>query len=396
MENSINFIHPLNTIKSSTDGKLYKKAVDKWEEISNILYKSEKYLPSNNLGNNGDYYAYYNRQYNYIIYSEDFSKPIWNKTGCKINYESSVKFPINNSYKLIASEKFEKHNLDYRFYNDLKQTYTFSIYIRKNEISNVALSLSDKDDTYGEIIKVNLLDNTFTVSDYGNTNDISENTGNIEIINKNVVRIWVSAQFKTTLILKATIKLLNDKGEEEFLPLDDSDGLFINAAQLVKSSQPENYVISNGEIVDFPSLINLYIKINDNWVIADSTLYYLSSKPKSTIGNEGDVACVDSLIKLSPAILAGDGSNINLADSTYGALYYSKSDDKWYVKAKKGVYSLEIKNPSPDYYGVAMAISLNQQSYQTYYNNGKFSHRLGFNTGGSYNFWANNLRKSRL
>ena len=74
MENSINFLHPIDTIKSSSDGKLFKKDGDIWDEIDSILYKSEKRMPTDDLGNVGDYFARYLRRYNYFLYSEDFSQ----------------------------------------------------------------------------------------------------------------------------------------------------------------------------------------------------------------------------------------------------------------------------------------------------------------------------------
>ena len=61
MEKSIIYIHPMDTITTSTDGKLYKKVDGEWVEIKNTLYKSEKKYPSNQ-GVNGDYYAKYLRK----------------------------------------------------------------------------------------------------------------------------------------------------------------------------------------------------------------------------------------------------------------------------------------------------------------------------------------------
>ena len=94
MENSINFLHPLDTIKSSTDGKLFRKNSNKWEEVDGILYKSEKKLPTSEIGNNGDFYAKYYRKYNYFLYSEDFTQNAWNKNHCNLNKESTIVFPI--------------------------------------------------------------------------------------------------------------------------------------------------------------------------------------------------------------------------------------------------------------------------------------------------------------
>lgn len=63
---------------------------------------------------------------------------------------------------------------------------------------------------------------------------------------------------------------------------------------------------------------------------------------------------------------------------------------------KKGDYSLVFVNPKPNYSGAALAITLNQQIYQTYERYGRPSHFKGFNTGGNYNFWIKNAKHSRL
>ena len=103
MENSINILHPIDTIKSSYDGKLFQKIDEKWVETNNILYKSEYKYPTNDVGNDGDFYAKYYRKYNYILYFySDLpkNKIILPKKGVRKVYETPSKyFDINMKTK---------------------------------------------------------------------------------------------------------------------------------------------------------------------------------------------------------------------------------------------------------------------------------------------------------
>lgn len=395
MENSINFLHPIDTIKSSTDGKLYKKEDNEWIEISNILYKSEKKLPDDNLGENGDYYAKYYRKYNYFLYSEDFSQKVWNKNNCDVNKEPTLLFPYNQSTKLTASETLSEHSLEYLFYNKLRTTYTFSLYVHRNEIRNIALVLAEQDEKYGYTLKVNLLNNTFESSTFGDTEGISNTNANIEALDNNVVRIWITAKFNTALILKAAIKLLDNDNNEVFKPDNKTYGLFINGAQLVESTEPEEYILSNGKYATALILKNLYTKNEDKWEITNNKVFFLNKLPTKSVGTNGDISCIDALIELSPVVMFGDSKNINRWKRPVGTMFYNKHKDKWYVKTKRGDYSLEFVKPKPDYHAAAIAISLNQQIYQTYDKYGRVSHFKGFNTGGNYNFWIRNTGKTR-
>ena len=395
MENSINFLHPIDMLKSSTDGKLYKKIENSWKEISNVLYKSEKKLPTPELGNKGDYYAKYYRKYNFFLYSEDFTQNAWNKVNCNLNKESTIMFPYNASTKLTATTEVSQHGLEYLFYNELRTPYTFSLYVRKNEIRHISLILSEQDDNYGYRMKANLINNTVSHEQFGETSDISNGSANIEEIDENVVRIWVTAQFKTTLILKASIKLLDEDENYEFSVPNETYGLFINGAQLVQSLKPESYILSNGKYATALMLEDLYCK-NESWEKTGKKVIYLNNGLNNSYGDDGDIACLDAIITFKPLILAGSSDNINRWHRPVGTLHYNKNKDKWYVTTKRGDYSLEFLKPKPRYKEAAMAISLNQQIYQTYDRYGRSSLFKGFNTGGNYNFWIRNSGKTRL
>ena len=395
MENAINFIHSDDMLLTSSDGKLYKKSDNTWKEINNILYKSEFHTPSSGIGNNGDYYAKYYRKYNFFLYSEDFTQNAWNKVHCHLNKETTINFPYNSVTKITVTNENTEHGLDYLFYNELKTPYTFSIYVQKNEIQYISLSLSDQDNEYGYRLKANLINNTIKKESYGSTTDISNMSANIEKINDNVSRIWVTAQFKTTLILKASIRLLDDNENFIFSVPNETYGLFINGAQLVQSLKPEKYIYSNGQYANVLLLENLYLKSNNTWKVISNKLIYLNNLD-NMLGENDDIACVEAILKLKPLILAGSSDNINRWHRPIGTLHYNKNKDKWYVTTKKGDYALQFKHPKPNYRDAAIAISLNQQIYQTYDRYGRPSLFKGFNTGGNYNFWIRNSGKTRL
>lgn len=392
MENSINFIHPLNTILTSSDGYLYRKEDNNWVNINQTLYKSEFNLPSLDIGNEGDYYAKYLRKYNYILFSEDFFNVSWNKNNVILNKESTLKFPNSEVTKIMASNELSEHSIDYIFYNKLRQVYTFSIYVQKNELQHLSLSFSNEDETYGYIAKFNLINNTHQSNVFGNSDDVFNTNTHIEVIDDNVVRLSITAQFNATLILKIALKLLDNTYNPIFKPLNNTFGLFINGAQLVESNVPQAYIISNGKYANQLILEQLFQKVNNVWKSLPNTIYYINDISDTSIGTNNDLACVNSIITLNPAIKIGNGTNISKNNRQIGMLRYNDNTKKWYVTTKRGDYSLCLSNPKPDFKAVAMAITLNQQTYQTYSRYGAYSNRRGINSGGNYNFWSRNSR----
>ena len=399
MENSIIFIHPNDTILSSTDGKLFKKSKDGWVEIDNILYKSEKTYPSNE-GNNGDYFAKYLRKFNHFLYSEDFSQNVWNKDSIKVNQEPSLLFPINACSKITANKSLSKHSMSYIYTNDLGKYYTFSIYVKPNEFNHLQISLTDINQEYGYKLNANFDEKTVDVQSFGDVSYTETLNGDIKetVITYadrttfNYFRIWLTAKFDRALRLSANITLLDENGEEIFEPNDETHGLFINSAQLALNTIPEDYIASNGSFKTSLYLEHLYNKQDDEWVIIDNNLHYVDSIDiPSDLGNDGDIATQTSIIKIDPLLLVGNSANISIWDRPVGTIRYSTNRKKWYVQARPHLeYSLEYSNPAPDYNRAAMAISLNQQTYQTYsrYCYPRPFHKKGIcNTGGCYNDW---------
>ena len=139
MENSINFIHPKALIQTSTDKKLFVKENGDWKEKDSELFKSEYHLPSEE-GKTGDYFAKYYRRYNYIKYSENFEEYPWNINNLTLSKEPLFRFPYNICQKIKGLQTYGEHSLSYNFYNDLNTPYTFSIYAKLGDLSNIQLS----------------------------------------------------------------------------------------------------------------------------------------------------------------------------------------------------------------------------------------------------------------
>jgi len=96
-------------------------------------------------------------------------------------------------------------------------------------------------------------------------------------------------------------------------------------------------------------------------------------------------------------------------------MYYDNKEGYWYIKTNKSLrrvvvgqrgnediirtfYSdcrLMLEDQTADHKAIAMAITLNQQTYNTYSRYGIKYHRNGFNTGGNTNYWMRNYSRTR-
>ena len=357
MQNSINIDHKKDLIFPSFDGSLWVKNTTKWESINQHLYKNEKKLPTNDIGINGDYYAKYIRLYNYIKYSENFNAPNWIKTNTKITKEPLVLFPYNQCSKMTSSTVNAEHRAEYIFYNDLTSTFTFSLYVKTVELTNIAVCLMDNKEIFGVNVLCDISKNNATVqkidTDFG---EIQIHNGGISKISDDIYRVYVTAKFKTSLILKCIIKLLDKNNNPIFSTINDSYGIFINAAQLTKSDNLSQYTFTNGMYSSVAILQTLYKKIDDEWKSTSNVIYYFDETPKN------------------------------------GTLFYDAKNDRIYVHTNRGNYYLVYKYPKNKTHDVSMAISLSQKTYQTYDKYGRASYFKGYNTGGNYNFWGNEFR----
>lgn len=435
---AIHIDHFKPMIATTNDSQFFVKESGEWKTITSNLYKSEfNETPSNDLGVAGDYYAYYFRRYNFIPYSESFVDDrgnliLWKSFKTNIKQEPLMFFPENaNPYKLRATTDMSKHYIYYTFSCKKNAPYTFSVYVRKSNYDQLKITLANADDSTGICNTVNLTNGTATLSTYGESLRISQSNATCEVYDEleKVYRISVSGAILDALNLRVSVKMLNENGEEEFRPVDEEKGFFLNGFQISKNAQLENYLVSTDKAATALTFIKLWKKLpadnshpissypNGYWVSTNNNLHQLSEKPSLDLGINGDIATIDAILTLKPFVIFGNANyKITMNDKTEesnsdilinkniyprpqsktitlikgikdrGTLFYSKKNDAWYIRTKKGNCRLMLKNPKPDYLDIAIAMSLGQQTYMTYNRGAKFVFRHGRNLGGNINF----------
>ena len=439
---AIHIDHTKPLLATTNDSHFYEKREGAWYPIIANLYKSEfNEIPSNDLGEVGDYYAKYFRRYNYIQYSEDFTKKIldpitkkevdvWNKSKINLVQEPMLWFPEDaNPYKMRASTDNSKHFMYHMFHCTKNAPHTFSIFVKSNDFYRIKISLGNATDEDGISNTVNLLNGTFNIETYGNPNRCQNYSGTCSMYDdsNDVYRISVSGIILDTINIRVSVKLLDNNGNEVFQPLDDKKGLFINGAQLSKNSTLENYLSSDSKYATSLSFTNLWKKMSPDsshpissyptgyWKEIPNYLHQLSEEPSIELGENGDIATIDAILTLKPFVIFGNAKeSITVPDKTSsnsviikdketnptikshtitltkgikdrGTLFYSKKNDAWYIRTKKGNCRLMLKTPAPNYYDTAMAMTLGQQTYMTYNRGAKFVFRHGRNLAGNMN-----------
>ena len=394
MQNSIDINHNTDTITPTFDGKMWVKNTTKWVESSNKFYKNEKKLPSDTIGNDGDYYAKYLRLYNYIKYSENFNTANWYKSNTRFVKEPLIMFPYNQCSKMYASTVAAEHRAEYIFYNDLESTYTFSLYVRPAELTNIQISLMDNRELFGVTVSADLTTETTDVKKIDtNFGEIVSYSGGIVEISENVYRVYVTAKFKTQLVLKSIIKLLDSSNNPVFSTINDTYGLFVNAAQLTHSDTMGQYTFTNGMYSSVAVLEKLYKKIDGKWIETPNIVYYFDEELLNGVGAEGDVGLRDAVLTLLPTLRVGSSKTVKDSQKGNGTIFYDSKNDRLYVHTNRGNYYLVYKYQKNKTKEISMAISLSQKTYQTYNRCGRVSHFLGYNTGGGYNFWGEEFRR---
>lgn len=419
MKTSINLLHPMNLIQTYTDNQMFVKTGEGWRESSYNIYKSEKSLPDNDLGNNGDYYAKYTRRYNLIKNSENFTAQEWHTNNITYASEDSVVFPYNPSFKAKGFTKRELHQCYKTFSMEEGLPYTFSLFAKANELFNIRLSLCNYEMTYGVNVTANLYEGTIKIATFGNASNIVTYGGRIEPFDADngVYRISVTAYFRNINIGRLKFNILNNAGNDVFVAPSPEHGLFINGAQLSQSSSAEDYLYTNGKTASAISFDALYRKINNEWLVTNNKLYYfLDNTIDNGVGDVGDLGFNFAMLNLEPFIRFGNAHNTNKFRNPEGFMYYDDSKNAWFIKTRKSlkiipvgknsdgqvieriIYGdcqlmLEGESESNVRHQIAMAITLNQQTYNTYNRYGMNIPKHGFNTGGNTNFWTyNSLR----
>lgn len=169
-----------------------------------------------------------------------------------------------------------------------------------------------------------------------------------------------------------------------------TNGLFINGVQ-ISTNKLNNFNYTNGEEDFNYSIKSIYKKDNDEWIKINESanLLILNEIPTSDIGNNNDIAIINSLLELSPMVKFGTAENIEKFE---GLIYFNEEKNTYCVIGKKGEYELMFLNSAPHTKEMLMSLSLNNKTYQQWdakhYSIPNFN--IGFNSGSHSNFWNDN------
>jgi len=331
MQKSINFFHNDNKILSAFDNVFFVKTIEGWERVENVNVFKGTEEPSLNLGKNvGDYYIKYEEVGNYLAYSEKFDGEGWSNVNNKF-IKSDIYFPYSESSKMIPNMNLGEHSISTTWSNSLNKVtdWCFSIYIKPNEITNFELIMSDSSEEYGvKMIVTMYLNNrkkyvrNIEFKEFGNPpeNELFYDDNSYGLLNeKDYFRAYISCAFRSTEILKVKLKLLklvNGELTDNFKNNNDTNGLFINSAQLTKSKVPLEYILCTGYPYFYYKFNSVYKffkdKITDEkrWdLVSDSTtVWYGDKNPNEIIGQEGDLYFHNPIIKVGEFVRFGSNT----------------------------------------------------------------------------------------
>ena len=322
MQNSINFLHNENKILTTFDNMFYVKNNNTWERVKNINIHKGTDVPKESLGENGDYYIDYEETGNSLIYSEDFTGEGWFNSNNNF-IKSGLIFPNSESSKIIPNLVESEHSISYMWLNEIYtkiNDWCFSIYVKPNEMGNFQLIMSDSSESYGVKMTVSIVLNTrkkyvktVTFEEFGNapSGELVYDDNSYGLIDYgDYYRAYISCKFLSTSTLKFKFKLLkNVSGElvDIFKNNNDTNGLFINSAQLSKSKLPVEYVISNGFPFYYMKFNSIYKKENDIWNKLEdyNSVWYGNDEPKESLGINGDLYFHNPIIKVGEFVRFG-------------------------------------------------------------------------------------------
>ena len=155
--------------------------------------------------------------------------------------------------------------------------------------------------------------------------------------------------------------MLDKNNNPIFSTINDSYGIFINAAQLTKSDNLSQYTFTNGMYSSVAILQTLYKKIDDEWKSTSNVIYYFDEAPKNGMGSVGDIAVRDAILTVAPTFRVGNSKNVKDSQKLNGTLFYDAKNDRIYVHTNRGNYYLVYKYPKNKTHDVSMAISLSQK-----------------------------------
>lgn len=322
MQNSINFLHNENKILTTFDNMFYVKNDNTWERVKNINVHKGTSAPSESLGENGDYYIDYEETGNSLIFSEDFTGEGWFNLNNNF-IKSGLIFPNTDSSKMIPDLTEGEHSISYIWLNEVFtkiNDWCFSLYVKPNEMGNFQLIMSDASESYGVKMTVSVVLNirkkyvtTVSFEEFGNApeGELVYDDNSYGLIDYgDYYRAYISCKFLSTSTLKFKFKLLkNVSGElvDIFKNNNDTNGLFINSAQLSKTKLPVEYVVSNGFPFFYLKFNSIYKKENNVWnkLSEWNSVWYGNEDPKSSLGIDGDLYFHNPIIKVGEFVRFG-------------------------------------------------------------------------------------------
>lgn len=362
MKRAINFFHNENKILTSYDETFFKKTRDNWIEVNKKSVFKGLNDPENSLGNDGDYYIQYEEAGNYLLYSEDFSNIGWINTNNSLSKDFYIKFPETYSTKIIPSTEVGEHSISTSWTNPLitdMPSWCLSFYILPDEIKYFDLSLSNYDESFGVVAHYSITLNARrkyviekSIERFGEVpeNEIEDETFDIEQNNDGTYRIYISAKFNTTSSIKGKLKLLrNINGEitDNFANINNTAGLFINAAQLNKGLKPMYYVPSDGKKFVYMVYKRLWIK-EESWEALPlfNSMWYGSEYPDNSIGEKNDIYFIEPILTIDCPVRFGKNTLFKTWRSSWsnngfsGNYYYTENlepsvNDKVYTYDEK-------------------------------------------------------------
>ena len=412
MRRAINFFHNNNSILSSHDEIFYKKTRDGWEEVKNTNVYKETDYPAELLGNDDDYYIYYNEIGNHLAYSNSFNKGSWLNIENTLEKNDAPYFLNSQSTKMIPSMNISEHSIHTSWSNPIISSipyWCFSIYVKFNELQCIELVISDNDETQGLKARFSLElegrvykpHKSFEI--FGATSEeihYDNDCYGMDLDENGFYRIHLSGQFLTIPQLQGKIRILkkiNGIYQEEFANINQYACLYIADAQLNKGKSPNLYVESGDNPTYYLVFNRLYHKENNIWKALDNTnmVWYGNDLPKENLGSVDDIYFVNPIITLSSPVRFGTNDSMEMEDGII--FWYKKKDTYGYItngeireiKTDNSIYKFtEVLN------ALTFSTNLFNQSYSSKYGSNFAQRQMGFNTGGNYNFWDyNNLRK---
>ena len=343
MQKSINFFHNDNKILSAFDNIFFIKNDEGWERVENVKIHKGSSAPNDNFGDIGDYYIKYDEIGNYLVYSEKFDGEGWNNLNNNF-IESGIDFPYSESSKMIPNMKLAEHSISTSWSNDINKIpdWCFSIYIKPNEITNFELIMSNADETYGiKMIVTMYLNNrkkyvrNVEFKQFGNppANEMVYDDNSYGLLDEDeYFRAYISCKFKTTEMLKAKLKLLKINSgalSDIFKNNNDTNGLFINSAQLSRSKEPIEYVYCQGYPYFYLKFNSVYKKNEENlWeLVSDSaSVWYGDKNPDDVIGQAGDLYFHNPIIKVGEFVRFGTNTLFKCWKNGNNKYYTEKSN----------------------------------------------------------------------